>query len=447
MRIHIVSSPVNLNSGFSIVARNIALGLQKLGYEVNMSGISQAYDPGIYYGIESLPIIGTNFDEIGQLIVNIRNSNPDIVLNIFQSDTGVFREHAMAFDSVNILNLNSLNIEKNIPEKIKCFWYTPIESLGLSYSSIRDLKSFIQVRGKVVAQCRWGENEMKKEGIDSVCIYHGVDNNIFKPLDNKDINRLCNSGNIASENIVNKKKILIFVDNRWTEVSIDTDKLGDINKDIHKSRFVFLVVAANIGVRKRMERAMRAYSIMIGHSKQLRDTTVLHLHTQPFNPEGARLLDISQRLSIENNIVFSYGKWKSGWSDVDMSILYNSSDCHLSASSGEGFGLSTIHSQACGIPTVGPRNTSFIELVEEEVNGEDGKRIGPRGILCEGDYQLIIDGSYRFLVNEYDLALKMKMIYIDSKLREQYSKNALEFAKLYTWKNIVKDWDKLLRTM
>ena len=420
MKVCIVSAPINLSTGFAIVARNIALGLKKLGYDVSAIGLTQPHGPEIYYGIQSLPILATNLDEMSQLIMNIRDSDPDIVLNIFQCDVPHFIEHAMSFDSVN--RLNELAGRKT---NIKGFWYTPVESLGLG-NSIGVLKEFIRLGGKVVSQCKWGENEMKKENIESKMIYHGVDDKKFyvMDLDNKEIIRLINVTNCGYGNC----KILRY----GNEETIMANEL----LNIHKGKFVFLVVAANIGVRKRIERAMKAYAIFLRNGgQQLKDRTLLHIHTEPFNPDGVKVLKIAERLGIERNTIFSYGRWKSGWTDTEMSILYNSSSCHLSASSGEGFGIGTLESMACGIPTVGPNNTSFIELIGDK-----------RGILVGGDYQYIINDTERFLVNEEELAKAMNKMY-NMKENEyaEYRKNCLEFAKIYTWEKICLEWDKLFK--
>lgn len=455
MKIHIVSNPLNINSGFSIVAKNVALGLKLLGYEITMSGQQQSYNPEVYYGIESYPVLGTSKDEIGQLISNVLDVKPDLLFNIFQSDSGNFREHAMVFDYVN----------RMFGGKIKSLWYTPVESQGLSYIGNRDLNAYLRAGGQIVSQCKWGQSEMEKEGISVIkCIYHGVNEKIFKPLTDNECKEIGGKEKVLVLNYIDysgryiegynrgkekeRKEKERKEDYRWLEENILASELS--NRYINK--FVFLVVAKNIGVRKRIERAMKAYAMMIvGISRQNRDQCHLHIHSYPLAADGVNLLDIAKRLGIEKDITFSYGKWKAGWSDEAMSVLYNSCDCHLSASSGEGYGISTNESMACGIPTVAPKNTSFIELIEEKLigkkeNGNMKDEIGPRGILVGGDYQLIIDGSYRFLVNEIELMDAMKKMYMGNGY-DEYKENCLEFSKIVTWDKIVDEWDNLLKSV
>jgi len=65
--------------------------------------------------------------------------------------------------------------------------------------------------------------------------------------------------------------------------------------------------------------------------------------------------------------------------------LYNTVDCNISASSGEGFCIPILQGMACELPMIGPRFSSFVELVEKEVKGENGETIGSRGILSKKD--------------------------------------------------------------
>jgi glycosyltransferase involved in cell wall biosynthesis len=213
---------------------------------------------------------------------------------------------------------------------------------------------------------------------------------------------------------------------------------------------------------------MKAYSLFIHIDREVyreehKEKTLLHLHTNPFAVDGIRVLDVAKRLGIENNVIFSYGKWKSGWSENAMSVLYNSCNCLLSASSGEGYCLPLNEAMACGLPIVGPRNSSFIELIGENINynnmGKGGVAgvagIGPRGLLVNGEYQYIIDGSQRFLVNERELADAMVRMYKygtgnngePSATYDTYRNNCLRFAKLVSWDNIILDWDRLLKKL
>jgi glycosyltransferase involved in cell wall biosynthesis len=269
--------------------------------------------------------------------------------------------------------------------------------------------------GAVVAQCQYGQSEMKLAlgGMDIPYIFHGYDPDIFRPLDLKKIDdiRYCyyktEDGKVDSDPVslhtkgcydcqLNSKEqakcpyykeenvsILRLINGKWAEESIPITGLSNITKN----KWVFGFVGQNIGIRKRIERLLKAYSIFIKDSRQLKDRTVLHLHTKPIAIDGINLIKVIQDLGIQDNIIFSYGTHRSsGWTEQAINILYNTFDTNISASSSEGFGLPTLESMVCGIPNIGPDCSSFTELI-----GEDPKT--RRGLLASIiDWQMIQDG-------------------------------------------------------
>lgn len=70
---------------------------------------------------------------------------------------------------------------------------------------------------------------------------------------------------------------------------------------------------------------------------------------------------------------------EGSFSDHEMAEIYNSSDCYVSASSGEGFGLTPAESAACGLPVIVPNNTSHTEIfgLEAFLFDGDGERVRP----------------------------------------------------------------------
>lgn len=70
---------------------------------------------------------------------------------------------------------------------------------------------------------------------------------------------------------------------------------------------------------------------------------------------------------------------EGSFSDHEMAGIYNSSDCYVSASSGEGFGLTPAESAACGKPVIVPNNTSHTEVFGPEafLFDGDGERVRP----------------------------------------------------------------------
>lgn len=451
MKIHILSNSPRLNSGFSVVAKNLAIGLKKLGHEITYTGMQTVDRSDFYQDIEILPIGAGYIDDVTSYMIALDRLKPDIVINIFQADFE-YNDYPKMFK--------------------KCLWYIPVEGRNMPQKMANDILQIKMNGGQPVAQCRYGQAEMQLAlvGIDLPFIYHGFDDKIYKPIDlnKKEEMSYCyyktENGKASSNPLVlhkngcydcsltNKESptcpnykeehiaVLKFVNGKWTEEDIPVTHLPVITK----GKYVFLFVGQNLGVRKRIERLLKAYSIFVGQSKQLKDRTILHLHTMPISINGTNLIGIIQNLGLQGNTIFSYGAYRSsGWTDAAMNILYNTADVNISASSSEGYGLPTLESMACGKPNIGPRCSSFIELI-----GDGEKDHNARGLIASiGEWQMIENGSERFLVNEHDLASKMKILYNDEKLAERFSKNALKFATNYTWEKICLQWNDLLKGM
>ena len=446
MKVHIISASPRFNSGFSVVAVNIAKGLQKLGYEISYSGLQTSNTSEWNQGVEILPCIVGHVDDITQTIITIGKIKPDVVLAIIQMDMD-FNEFAKLFP--------------------KTILYVPVEGKGMSDRMTSDLLSIKINGGQVVAQCRYGKSEIESAlaGLNIGYIYHGFDDNIFRPIDvskNENMAYCYHKTSIGKVNtdpaqlyemecfdcryIICSKcqhykeemiSILRFVDGKWAEENVGITGL----KDVSKGKFVFGFVGQNLGVRKRIERLLKAYSLFIADSKQYKDRTMIHLHCMPMSIGGINLIKVVQDLGIQNNVVFSYGTYRSsGWSNEAMNVLYNTFDVNISASSGEGFGLGTIESMACGIPNIGPDCSAFSELI-----GNDSDFSKNRGWLVDiGEWQMIQDSSERALVSESDLAMKMKMCFIEKDKMKIFSKNAIEWSKNYTWDKICLQWNDLL---
>ncbi len=340
MKIHFISNSIYINSGFGKVTRYLAIGLKKLGHKVNMTGLQTSQASQFYYGIECLPIdSGGHVDESSQLFLNLQNIKPDIMIYIGQMDADL-NHLTKLFD-------NTLA-------------YIPIEGRDIPITMANDLNYIIQKGGRIISQCFYGKEEMKKSGIQSTCIYHGYDPEIFYPMKdlkaycyyntgigkiNTDPVLLCKMGCYNCEKGNNnscpywKEEIVSILrwdkeTKKWSQRDIGTSKL----KDEFRGKFLYLFIGQNFGVRKRIERLIRAYSLLINDSRQLKDKTHLHLHTLPISIQGINLIKVIQDLGINDNVSFSYGTFgSSGWSEEGINCLYNISDVNVSASSSEGF--------------------------------------------------------------------------------------------------------------
>ncbi len=448
-KIHFLSDSLRKNSGFANVSKNLMLELRNRGYEVSMTGLNN-YHVTWEYGIKSYPLRSDYTSEQVQYFTNLAEEKPDIIFNLFGSDTG------------DMDSLLEIPLQLGMKRRL---WYIPVDGLGLGHGSLYSLKRFTESGGKLVAQCNWGAKQIRDSGIEVLdTIYHGYNEKIFKKLSNKwedycwystgigkvegNPEFLGNADCYRCGGTSDKHQQMCIGD--FTEEKIGIMRFNDkqesiyqyypINyiKELVRGKYVYGFVGANFGLRKRIERLLKAYSILIKGNKQLNDRTILWLHTLPMSNNGINLIDIVKNLGIEKNIIFSYGsELGSGFSEEAMCRLYNIFDCHVSASSGEGFSLPHIESMACGVPQISTNICSFPELIGEKCE---------RGYLVENELQMLPDGAYRGLVNEKHLSECMKQMY-DWNGKNKFSDNCIKFSQNYTWNKLTDKWIKVFEKL
>lgn len=461
-KIHIISDSYKVNSGFGIVAKNLALGLKKFGYVVSMTGLQISYVPEYYKGIKIYPL-ATDKPEDAQLVNNLLEENPDLTIYIGDMYT-----------SVSCLAKIPLQLGKKV--MIHC----PVEGSRIPKRMINDLNEIVEKGGKIIPQSQYGKKEMEKYGIKTENFsYHGYDPNIFKKLDLKgkdrdylsycyydteigkiisDPNQLdkngCYNCNEIYKNLSDKRNCPYYKEEefiflkwfdddigniRWTELVVNPRHL--IN--LFKGRFIFTYIGANISFRKRPERLLEAYAKLIEESKMIRDRVWLHMHCTPNGTTGFDLLEIADDLGIKENVSFSYGIMRSNTlSDEFINILLNMSDCFVSATSSEGMGINHLLAMATGLPQIAPDNTSLTELV-----GNDTDKTKNRGLLARiNDEYTLPDLSKRSLVDIKDLSIKMKEIYLDKQMRSKFSENAIKFVSNYSWDKIAQEFNQIVKS-
>lgn len=475
MKIHIVSDSFKVNSGFGIVAKNIALGLKKLGHNVGCSGFQTSYTPEWWDGIKIYPL-ATDKPENLQFISNLIEENPDLIIYIGDMYT-------------DVAYLAKIPLELGLGKRMVV--HCPIEGSRIPVKMVDDLKEIVKNGGIIIPQSEYGKREMEKYGIKTMdFVYHGYDDKIFKKLDlsgnekNKDFHKdfhkdylsycyydteigkmfsdsgqggqggfgcgLCNQVYKELNDKKNcpyyKEEEFIFLrwvcdgeKEQWTEYVINPRHLVDMfkGKEVEgRKRFVYLFIGANISFRKRPERLMEAYAKLIESSQMMKDRVWLHIHTVPNGTTGFDLLEIADELGIKENISFSYGIGRSNnMSDEAINILLNMGDCFVSATSSEGMSINHLLAMSTGLPIISPDNTVITELLSSD-----------RGLLVKNstDYRLQ-DLSKRSLVDIDDLCSKMEDIYIDKELRNKLRNNAMKWVKDYTWEKICNKWNEILK--
>jgi glycosyltransferase involved in cell wall biosynthesis len=109
----------------------------------------------------------------------------------------------------------------------------------------------------------------------------------------------------------------------------------------------------------------KAFLDEVGHDK-----ATLLMHTDPKDPHGQDLEYIIHHLGLDNGQVFLS---RQKLPPEQLSVMYNISDCTISVSDAEGFGLATLESLACETPIIATLTGGLQEQVKD---GEDWFGIG-----------------------------------------------------------------------
>jgi glycosyltransferase involved in cell wall biosynthesis len=422
LNVHILSDTPRGTSAYSSITRNFSSGLVERGHNITITGFLNGYEN--FHGIDVLPLSTPFTSSQVQFAKNLKSSKANVLICIHEAhtDTSIYsRMFRPAF-----------------------FW-VPVEGQGIPQNMSNALKS--PTLAGVVTMSHIGKKELAAEGIESTVIYPGYDPLVFTrdPMPHckwsMDIYQhtqnprlLCERGCFSCKGLkedckhVEQERVMVNIAGREFSGSLSAlDKI----RDNLGAEFVIGCVAQNVGLRKRLERLIEAFSKMENMKESL-----LHLHTLPTSQRGFNLFEIAKKFNVLDRIVFSYSdNAVYGISDHGMNRLYNYFDIHATASGYEGFGMPVLESESIGLPQVAPASGTFPELLGEN----------ERGLLASiAATAMDADGITRSLVDTGSLADKMDALFMDSNFRQKLGDAGAEWAKQFTWERIVQQWDTLL---
>jgi glycosyltransferase involved in cell wall biosynthesis len=169
-----------------------------------------------------------------------------------------------------------------------------------------------------IAMSRWGQEQLKIRGVESIYIPHAVEP-VFKPT--------------------------FYVGD------LDVREYMGIDADTFLVGMNFANKASGAIHRKAVAEAFLAFSIFAKD----KPNAVLYLHTDMFGSFGGWKLDhllTSCGLSKDQVIFCDQVAYRYGYSQEQLAAFYTAMDVYLAISYGEGFGVGTIEAQACGTPVI-----------------------------------------------------------------------------------------------
>ena len=355
------NSPLG-SSGYSIVAKYISRILQDMGHTVNIFaywGCDSAH-PLVWNGMQLLPRWR---DPWGKdiFLEHLKRTNSDILLPIF--DVWVIPE----LEKFNHVVAHSPT-DHDPPAKF--------------------LENVLKKCWKVIPFTKWSKESMEKVGIKTMdYIPHGIDLNIFKPIDKRQCRK------------------------QWSIREKDLDC------------FMVGIVAGNYDKegRKRWDKQLEAISIF---RKNNPDCPLrVYLHTDVNNYVYGFDINTMVRIFGLDDITYVSDPYYfiTQLPYEKMPEIYNMFDVCMMCTSREGFGLPITESQACGVPCLVTDFAAGPEMTHPDLRVKVAAKI----------FTPIL--SWTAVPDAEDAAKKLEMLWKDKEKREFYSKWSLENIKQYDW--------------
>jgi glycosyltransferase involved in cell wall biosynthesis len=182
-----------------------------------------------------------------------------------------------------------------------------------------------------------------------------------------------------------------------------------LGKKAEKPRIVYFGRIKNY---KRIDHILKAYSIV---KQRIPDAELVIAGRGEFD----HLQDYAISLKIDESVMFM------GEVDEEAKVeILSSAWVYVIASTKEGWGISVIEANACGTPAIA-----------YDVPGlRDSVKNGYNGLLVE-------DSDVKALANAIVNVLE------DDKLREELSKNAIEWAKQFNWDRSAEEFERVLKSL
>jgi glycosyltransferase involved in cell wall biosynthesis len=160
----------------------------------------------------------------------------------------------------------------------------------------------------------------------------------------------------------------------------------------------------------------------------------LHMHPNDLN-NGWDLKNLLNQTGLEEGIDYMFPKSDDPNLQVDfktMRMIYNSSNVYISTSRGEGWGLTATEAMSCGLLTILPCHTSYMEIGKDKcIFLEELNKVCDR-----------IDNTIRYGCYEVEIGAKIIEAYhlIQENAHIPIINKALNYMDELTWGNICKKW-------
>ena len=279
---------------------------------------------------------------------------------------------------------------KEIESIDKILAWTPLDHMSMPPMVYNFLKKPNVVP---IAMAPFGLIQMKEQGIEGYYIPHAVDTKVFKPTFE------VNGRNIRKEMGIPEDSFLVMM-----------NSANKANRSVHRKAFAENLLAFKLF----RDKCPNSY---------------LYIHTEPTGVYGGfNLLNLAKSIGLPMDaVIYPHPlDYKKGLTKENLAALYTAADITLTTSYGEGFGLATIESQACGTPTI---TSAF--AASQDLAGEDSYLIHGQPFWDESQMAWFAIPSIDGIVNALEMAYKAKT--------GKKSEIAIKFAKDF---DVEKVWEE-----
>lgn len=392
-------------TGFAQVSRNILKTLRESGkYEIvvvgiNYDGIGYDHNKYPYLIIPATSALNPRYNDLygrQRVLDELATGSYDILFMI--QDLPVVQQFAKQLS------------DSKKKHGFKIVHYIPVDSyLDTNPEWITEVLPFIDYP---VAYTQFARKELMKfahRGDIDVCL-HGVDSKLFKPLSDLDKAKVLNDFFAPLERFTPET-----VEKRFKVINVNRNQ---IRKDY-----------------------LRTFQIIKRYKDKYPEDNIFYMVVAQTRDQGGDLIPMAKQWGLDYGVDWAavVGYTASNGHPVEaVPLWYNSADAVLSATVGEGFGLSSIEGMACGIPCVFPDNTALTEVFGE----------GARGFLVPSgscDDEWMTYGAYdssliRPRMNIDSAVEALRKIRVGGEAIDKMVKMAYGWARDHDWENVNKFW-------
>jgi glycosyltransferase involved in cell wall biosynthesis len=301
---------------------------------------------------------------------------------------------------------------------------TQIPKLDIPYSSYvivdhspapKPVADQVSQAYETVAMSKFGKYELEKRGVMSKYIPHGVDTELYTPLDDK------------------QSVDALEVEGGEDERMVDVD-----------DTFIAGMIAANHGERKNIPNHLMAWKQFV---ETVDEDAILYIHTDTNSEKGFNLEQVRKEIGLPaKNILPTPPEMYGEVDNHYLNRLYDMFDVYLNCSMGESWGLTITEAQASGTPVIA---TNFSSMPEQlGVSFTDGLNLEkvrmlsdnvwktPHGIVCSPTthYWKHRVNSKQYIVEPKAIYEALCYYYNNKEEREDDGQKAREFVEdNYDW--------------